>query len=147
MSGSIRTVLSARFWWGHVTGSAWIFDPSEKSVLLTYHRKLNRWLQLGGHCDGDSDVLRVALREAHEESGLSGLTPMSESIFDVDVHLIPEWKHEPAHFHYDIRYLIRASKSEPFHVSEESRALAWRTLDEVEAGGDPSLVRMVRKTL
>ncbi|HLJ45366.1 MAG TPA: NUDIX hydrolase [Bryobacteraceae bacterium] len=131
---------------GHITGSAWILDPDENAVLLTHHRKLNRWLQLGGHCDGDSNVLRVALREAHEESGLLEIEPLSDSIFDVDVHLIPDWKHEPAHFHYDIRYLLRASKREPFRISEESRELAWKSLDEVAAGNEPSLVRMVRKT-
>src|ERR1019366_3306840 len=73
---------------GHVTGSAWIVDRDRTHTLLTHHRKLDKWLQLGGHADGDLDILRVALREAREESGLEAIRPVSEEIFDVDIHTI-----------------------------------------------------------
>jgi 8-oxo-dGTP pyrophosphatase MutT (NUDIX family) len=133
---------------GHVTGSAWIVDPSRTRCLLTHHRKLDRWLQLGGHADGDPDVLAVALREAREESGLSSLGVVAASIFDCDVHWIPERKAEAGHWHHDVRFLLEADPAEPLVVSEESKQLAWVKLDEVPAlSGDASVARMVAKTL
>ena len=74
---------------GHITGSAWLLSPDGSMALLTLHRKLGKWLQLGGHADGDADILRVAMREAQEESGISGIVPVSAHIFDVDIHRIP----------------------------------------------------------
>jgi 8-oxo-dGTP pyrophosphatase MutT (NUDIX family) len=133
---------------GHFTGSAWLVDPAGQHVLLTHHRKLNRWLQLGGHADGDSDLAAVALREAHEESGLTGLC-VDPVIFDVDKHWIPKRHDEPGHWHYDVRYVVRAHAHEAFVVSDESLDLAWmpiRTLAEDE-GVDESLRRMARKWL
>ncbi len=75
---------------GHITGSAWVVSKDDRQVLLTHHKKLNRWLQLGGQADGNSDVLWVAMREAQEESGLEGVGPISRVIFDIDIHRIPE---------------------------------------------------------
>lgn len=131
---------------GHVTGSAWIVDRDRTHVLLTHHRKLDKWLQLGGHADGDSDVLRVAMREAEEESGLTTLQPVHREIFDVDIHLIPLRKTEPEHFHYDVRYALEADRAEPIRVSDESHDLRWVPVDEV-AGltAEESVLRMVRK--
>ena len=96
---------------GHMTGSAWLINPAGDKALLTLHHKLQRWMQTGGHADGDPDTLRVALREAEEESGISGILPESTEIFDIDIHLIPARpaKGEPAHYHYDVRYLLRHS--------------------------------------
>ncbi len=132
---------------GHITGSAWIVDRDRGHALLTHHRKLDRWLQLGGHSDGDPDTLAVALREGREESGLEGLRPVSEAIFDVDVHLIPARGSEPAHHHYDVRFLLEADRHQPLVVSEESHDLAWLTLEEIEALTDEaSIRRMVAKT-
>ena len=74
---------------GHVTGSAWIVDKSRQFTLLTHHRKLDEWFQTGGHCDGDSDVLTVALKEAQEETGLSDIQILNSDIFDIDIHEIP----------------------------------------------------------
>jgi len=85
---------------GHITGSAWIVDRERSHVLLTHHRKLDRWLQLGGHADGEADVLAVALREAREESGLEAVTPLLDTPYDVDVHPIPARGDEPRHLHY-----------------------------------------------
>jgi 8-oxo-dGTP pyrophosphatase MutT (NUDIX family) len=134
---------------GHMTGSAWVVDLDQTHVLLTHHRKLNRWLQMGGHADGDSDLLAVALREAREESGLTRLEVLQQTPFDVDVHEIPERGTEPRHFHYDVRFLLQADRREPLVVSEESHALAWLPLRELAAQTDleDSLARMVRKTL
>ena len=131
---------------GHFTASAWLVDGTATRVLLTHHRKLGIWVQLGGHADGDQDLARVALREAEEESGLSGLR-LEPGIFDLDRHWIPEHKGVPAHGHYDVRYVVRAGDSEAFVVSEESHALAWRSIAAI--AGDPqadaSLRRMAAK--
>ncbi|WP_114238490.1 NUDIX hydrolase [Dyella sp. C9] len=133
---------------GHFTGSAWLVSADGERVLLTHHRKLDRWLQLGGHADGDTDLARVALREAEEESGLSGLH-VEEVPFDLDRHRIPARAAEPEHWHYDVRYAVRAGGSEQFVVSEESHALAWRSIREIarDAGSDESLRRMAAKWL
>jgi 8-oxo-dGTP pyrophosphatase MutT (NUDIX family) len=131
---------------GHVTGSAWLLDPAGRRVLLTHHRKLQKWLQLGGHADGDPDVLQVALREAREESGLPDMAPVVEDIFDVDVHPIPAQGGVPAHDHYDVRFLLRAARAEPLRISDESVALAWFTQEEVpKLAVDESILRLHRK--
>jgi 8-oxo-dGTP pyrophosphatase MutT (NUDIX family) len=134
---------------GHMTGSAWVVDLEREHVLLTHHRKLNRWLQMGGHADGDPDLLAVAMREAREESGLTRVRVLSETPFDVDVHLIPERGAEAAHYHHDVRFLMEADREEPFVVSEESHALAWVRIEELAARVDleESLARMVRNTV
>ena len=133
---------------GHFTGSAWLVSADGERVLLTHHRKLGRWLQLGGHADGDMDLSRVALREAEEESGLTGLT-VEPLPFDLDRHRIPARGGEPEHWHYDVRYVVRAGANEAFEVSEESHALAWRSIREIaeDASSDESLRRMARKWL
>jgi 8-oxo-dGTP pyrophosphatase MutT (NUDIX family) len=131
---------------GHVTGSAWIVDNSRQFTLLTHHRKLDKWFQTGGHCDGDSDVLNVALKEAQEETGLSDIQVINPNIFDIDIHEIPERKGIPAHLHYDVRFLFQANMDEPFTVSSESTDLAWVELSEVsKLNNSESIMRMVRK--
>ncbi|MBL0164046.1 MAG: NUDIX hydrolase [Xanthomonadales bacterium] len=133
---------------GHLTGSAWLVSVDGRRVLLTHHRKLGRWLQLGGHADGDRDLARVALREAEEESGLIGLAVEPE-IFDLDRHWIPERGDVPGHWHYDVRFVVRASAGEDYVVSEESHALAWREIADIVAdvGADESLRRMALRWL
>jgi len=133
---------------GHFTGAAWLVSADGERVLLTHHRKLDRWLQLGGHADGDTDLRRVALKEAEEESGLGGLSVEPE-IFDLDRHRIPEHKGVPAHWHYDVRYVVHAGSDEAFVVSDESHALAWRDIAALlqDATLDASLHRMARKWL
>ncbi len=132
---------------GHFTGSAWLVSNDGERVLLTHHRKLSRWLQLGGHADGDHDLAAVALREAQEESGLPGLTLASAAIHDLDKHWIPARGEVPGHWHYDVRYVVRAGADEHFQVSEESLALAWRTVSEVAGQDDASLRRMAQRWL
>ncbi|MBU6248359.1 MAG: NUDIX hydrolase [Xanthomonadaceae bacterium] len=131
---------------GHFTGSAWLVSGDGRRVLLTHHRKLGRWLQLGGHADGDSDLARVALREAGEESGLGDLA-VEPAIFDLDRHWIPARGEDPGHWHYDVRYVVRATGSEDFVVSPESLALAWRPIADLldDPGTDVSLRRMARQ--
>ena len=133
---------------GHITGSAWLVDAAGTRVLLTHHRKLDRWLQLGGHADGDADVARVALREAQEESGLRDLA-VEPAIFDIDRHRIPARADDPEHWHYDVRFVVRANGSDEFVVSDESHELAWRSIGDVadDATLDPSLRRMARRWL
>ena len=132
---------------GHVTGSAWILSADHRHVLLVHHRKLGRWLQPGGHADGEPDPLSVALREAREESGLAELAALSEEPLDVDVHAIPACGHEPAHLHYDIRYLLVAAPGQELRRSEESTALQWFERRRLTALlTEKSLLRMERKT-
>jgi 8-oxo-dGTP pyrophosphatase MutT (NUDIX family) len=132
---------------GHLTGSAWIVSPDRTRTLLTHHHKLDKWLQLGGHADGDPDLLAVALREAREESGLTRLRAVSAVPFDVDRHLIPPRKMEPEHYHYDLRFMIEADPAEPRVISNESKDLAWVEVARVTAlNSEESMARMVRKT-
>lgn len=145
---SASTVFERAHLVGHFTGSAWLVSRDGERVLLTHHRKLNAWLQLGGHADGDADLSRVALREAEEESGLTDLD-VEPAIFDIDRHRIPARANEPEHWHYDVRYVVRATGGEEFVVGDESHALAWRRVDELvdDATVDASVRRMARKWL
>ena len=132
--------------WGHVTGSSWIVDESGENVVLVFHGKLQKWVQPGGHCEDESDVLSVAMREAREETGLD-VRADGDVIFDVDAHEIPEYWNTPAHVHYDVRFLLRADLSQTPVVSEESRAVKWVSLDEAQKlSGERSVARMVEKT-
>lgn len=133
---------------GHFTASCWLVDRAGARVLLTHHRKLGLWLQLGGHADGERDLRIAALKEAEEESGLGGLR-IEAGIFDLDRHWIPEHKGVQAHWHYDVRYIVHAGLDEAYTVSEESHDLAWRSIGELagEAGTDPSVRRMAQKWL
>lgn len=133
---------------GHITGSAFIISEDRTQTLLVHHAKLNRWLQPGGHCDGDHDVTRVALREANEETGVVALHLFTQAIFDLDIHRIPERKDFPAHDHYDVRYIIKASPLDPIVVSEESHDVKWIRLDELEEfNKEEALLRLRRKLL
>lgn len=132
-------------WAGHITGSAWLVDSTRQRVLLTHHKKLDKWLQLGGHSDGDSDPLRVASREAQEESGLA-VDRVVPWVFDLDVHEIPARKSDPAHYHFDVRFALVAVGGEAFQVSDESHALAWVQVDQLaQYTSETSMVRMADK--
>jgi 8-oxo-dGTP pyrophosphatase MutT (NUDIX family) len=124
-----------------------VVSADRTRTLLTHHGKLGRWLQLGGHADGEADILAVALRECREESGLTRLRPVGTALYDADRHWIGPHGGEPGHWHHDLRFLIEADPSEPLVISSESKDLAWVCLSEV-AGLNPeeSMARLVRKT-
>ena len=131
----------------HFTGSAWIVDDTHQWILMTHHKKLNKWLQLGGHADENENLLEVAYNEAVEESGLDDFSLLSDKIFDLDIHLIPQYKDIPPHYHYDIRYIF-TSKMDPdiVVVSEESKDVAWISKNDVLKKNDErSIERMLIK--
>ncbi|MEQ8925838.1 MAG: NUDIX hydrolase [Fulvivirga sp.] len=132
---------------GHITGSAWIVNQTYDKALLTHHRKLDKWLQLGGHADGETDIIKVAKKEAKEESGLRNLRLLSEDIFDIDIHTIPKRKGIPEHLHYDVRFLFQADDHDPLLINHESKALKWVPLKELNqlTDGNRSIMRMVEK--
>ena len=137
---------------GHITGSAFVVDAASGRVLLHHHRRLDRWLQLGGHDDGEHDPLATALREGREESGLLDLQPLSLAILDIDVHAIPARGSEPAHLHHDVRYALQTAAPEAIARQDaESRDLAWLDLAEAarrmsEPGADRALRRLAALT-
>jgi 8-oxo-dGTP pyrophosphatase MutT (NUDIX family) len=133
---------------GHFTGSAWVVSGDGERALLLHHRKLDIWVQPGGHADGDGDLAAVALREAEEETGLRGLR-IEGGVFDLDRHQIPARGSEPAHYHYDVRFVVRAGDDEAFVANEESHALKWIPVRDIAADphADPSVRRMARHWL
>ena len=136
-----------RCWAGHVTASAWLLSPDGRRFLLTHHRKLGRWLQLGGHAEGDPDPVSVALREAREESGLLDLRFAYASDapvpIDLDVHPIPARGADPAHDHHDVRFVLVAAPGQTIAVSDESNSLEWFEMDDLESvADDDSVLRL-----
>jgi len=137
---------------GHITGSGLLISADRSRVLMNHHKFLNIWICFGGHADGERDVLNVALREVIEESGIEDVEPVMQNIFDVDVHDIPfnAKKNEPAHKHFDIRYLfrVRTAVNENFAESEESLGLRWCSYEEARvlaSPNDPSMHRLLDK--
>lgn len=129
---------------GHLTASALVVDADGRRGLLTLHRKLGRWLQVGGHCDGDANLPGVALREASEESGIDELA-IDPVPVDLDVHVIPERAGEAEHLHLDTRFLVRAGEGARLRISEESRELRWFGPEELGAiETDESVRRLFR---
>jgi 8-oxo-dGTP pyrophosphatase MutT (NUDIX family) len=126
---------------GHITASAWLVNHDNSQALLMHHTKLDRWLQLGGHCDGDSDVLAVAIKEAQEESGIQHIVPVMTEIFDIDIHTIPARGQEPEHDHYDVRFLLRVVGNQEVVRNSESKELRWiekkrESLPGISSGND-----------
>lgn len=133
---------------GHLTASCWIMSEDFSSCLLTLHKKLNLWIQLGGHADGNPDLIEVAKQEGYEESGLKSLQLLDEKIFDLSIHTIPRYKETPPHLHYDVRFLFKADKNEPLKMSEESKDLKWLNLKDLESyTQEPSVLGMRDKIL
>jgi 8-oxo-dGTP pyrophosphatase MutT (NUDIX family) len=133
----------------HLTGSGWLVTASGDKVLLTHHAKLNLWLQLGGHADGDMDLERVARREVMEESGLERFQVCSPHILDLDIHRIPSRGEEPEHFHYDARYAFQMLDDVgEYRISSESHDLQWVHMKELESyTRETSMLRMRDKWL
>lgn len=131
---------------GHFTASAWVVDSENEKFLMLHHAKLNSWFQLGGHCDGDENLLNVAIKEAQEESGLNNITPVSNDIFDIDIHLIPKVKNESPHYHFDVRFLLQHQGDEPLVSNRESKDLKWFKAGELPTS-EYSIMRMHKKWL
>jgi len=128
---------------GHLTGSAFVVSAAGTHTLLLHHTKLKRWLQPGGHADGQDDLAAVALREATEETGIQGLVVSGDAI-DLDIHLV-EPPHEDAHLHLDVRYLVRAPADAELVGNEESTDLRWvARADLGDYDLDEGLLRMAR---
>lgn len=136
---------------GHITGSGLLLSFDGKRVLLNHHKFLNMWLGFGGHADGETDILSVSRREIIEESGIANIEPVFPGIADVSIHPVPEnpKKGEPAHKHFDIRYLFRVKDraDEGFAMSDESFSLRWCNYDEAMGLITPGdkIVRLLRK--
>ncbi|RSS55428.1 NUDIX hydrolase [Streptomyces sp. WAC01280] len=129
---------------GHLTSSALVIDPARGRVLLTLHKKLGMWLQMGGHCeDGDATVEAAALREATEESGIAGLSLLPGGPVRLDRHPIPA----PCHWHLDVQYTALAPAGAVAEISEESLDLRWFAYGEVADVADTSVVRLLEGTL
>jgi len=136
-------------WPAHVTGSSWVVSPDREQVLLMHHKKHDQWFQPGGHADGDADIVRVALRETVEETGLdsSHVKLQSMDVFDVDIHGIPAIGNEPQHQHIDIRFLIEIDNHIPVPGNDESHQVLWVNLQEVTRyNNNRSTYRMLEKT-
>ncbi len=131
---------------GHITASAWLVNKEQTHALLMHHTKLDRWFQLGGHCDGDSDVLAVAIKEAQEESGIQHIVPLSDTIFDIDIHLVPANSKEKEHYHYDVRFLLQVTSDENVIQNKESKELRWIGKNKNELPtNELSVIRMFNK--
>lgn len=140
-------------WWsrdnleGHVTGSAFLLSSDYKSVLLTHHKKYNRWIQLGGHCE-KPDIFETAYRECIEESGYQDINIFSYDILDIDILKVSEFNNIPSHYHYDVVYLFLTNKDNQFFISDESNDLKWVDLNELEKyTSDLRLFRLRDKTI
>jgi len=133
---------------GHITASAWLLNKNHTHALLMHHAKLDLWVQPGGHCDGNANVLDVAVKEAQEESGIMNIEPLLSEIFDIDIHFIQANKKEKEHYHYDVRFLLHATSNEDFVQNDESKELRWVGKNRNDLPTDAlSVVRMFDKWL
>jgi len=130
---------------GHITASAWIVNPAFDQVLMLHHAKLNKWLQPGGHADGNENLFEVVKSELEEETGIAGIA--DPQLFDIDIHAIPARGEVPEHLHYDVRFLVVVSADQAFMRNEESNDLNWFPLQDIlKLNGESSIARMVNRT-
>lgn len=130
---------------GHITASAFVIDPEKGKLLLIHHKKLNKWLQPGGHCDGDTDTLNVAIKEVFEETGVM-IEPNHQPVIDLDIHTIPERKGVPEHEHFDVRYLFEADSTLPLIQNHETIEIKWIELQKIEDfTQEESIIRNISK--
>ena len=131
---------------GHLTGSALVVDPGRSQALLLHHAKLDRWLQPGGHADGDGNLAAVALREAEEETGIDGLRVVTPAI-DLDVHTIPARGDEPEHVHLDVRFLVLTPPNALVDHNHEALGARWVDIDDPVVTASPELPRALGRAL
>lgn len=122
----------------HMTASAWVVNPARDRILMAYHRIYDSWSWLGGHCDGEKDCLKVALREVKEEAGIENVRPLDEGIFSLEILTvnshIRKGEFVPCHMHLNVTYLLEADDSQPLHVKEdENSGVAWFAPEEAVA--------------
>lgn len=122
----------------HLTASAWVVSPARDQVLMAYHNLYDSWAWLGGHADGEEDLLSVAIREVQEESGLSDVRPVSEDIFSLEILAVSghekRGKYIPSHLHLNVTYLLEADPKAPVRCkADENKGVAWFGLDEAVA--------------
>lgn len=131
---------------GHFTASAFVLSPDRSALLLIFHGKLHRWLQPGGHFEvGDEDVIAAARREVAEETGLTSVEVVGGGLLDVDVHLIPARKQDPAHHHFDARILLQA-EGWGFTAGDDAQDGRWVPLGEISTlESDDSVMRAVER--
>lgn len=131
---------------GHLTASAWIVNSKRDKILMTHHKILDIWIQLGGHTNKGETAFIAALREGYEESGLKTISEVNKDIFDLDVHYFPETRKNKAHYHYDIRYLFEANENDEIVVSNESKDVKWISFEDLYKFTDEkALQRMMEK--
>ena len=137
----------------HITASAWVLNPPGDRVLMAYHNIYDSWSWLGGHADGEYDLLKVAIREVMEESGIRNVRPLSEKIFSmealtVDGH-VKKGEYVSSHLHLNITYLLEADDKETTVVkADENSAVAWFTPDEaLKKSTEPWFVENIYKKL
>lgn len=132
---------------GHITCSAWVVDPQRSAAILVRHRRLNKWVQPGGHIEPFESPLSGAVREAAEETGITDFVILDERLFDVSVHWFPEGKDGPAHFHYDLRYLLQAPVKADLYANNETDGAAWIPLEQLQNySGEETVLKMAEKT-
>ncbi len=131
---------------GHITGSCWLLSKDLSKALIMHHAKLDIWVQPGGHCDGNPDVLAVAIKEAQEESGIEYIVPVQTDIFDLDIHMLPAHSKEAGCYHYDVRFLLKVASDNTTIQNEESKELRWIGKNRSELPtNEESVVRLFNK--
>ena len=120
----------------HLTASAWVMSPDRTKVLMAYHNLYDSWAWLGGHADGESDLLAVALREAEEESGVGAVRPATEDILSVETLCVEghekRGRYVPCHLHLNVTYLLEADPDQPLRVKpDENSAVAWIAVEDI----------------
>ena len=137
----------------HMTASSWIVNPERTKTLMVYHNLYDSWSWTGGHADGETDLLSVALREAREETGIEHVRPVSPEIFSLEVLTVDghekRGEYVPSHLHMNVTYLLEAEESDTLHVCrEENSGVAWFTLEEaLKASSEPWFVERIYKKL
>ena len=133
----------------HMTASAWVVNRERTKVLMVYHRIYDSWSWTGGHADGETDLLAVAVREVKEETGIRKVVPVSEEIFSLETLTVDghekRGKYVPSHLHLNLTYLLEADETEPLTICEdENRGVAWFSLDDaLKASTEPWFVKRI----
>lgn len=141
-NGVYRTCL-----YGHLTASSWVINHDQSAFLLLHHKKLNKWIQPGGHADGNWDLQAVALKEAKEESGLQSLFVVDSTPLHISIYNIPAYKDTPSHLHFDVCYAIQASEDETLMLCDEAHAMAWFYLPQQPATLDEDVALLMNQWL